>query len=215
MRMETHAVNTDVPALARLQHWALVVGFWGLLGGAIGWFLNPDQFYRSWLIGVLFCLGLSLGSLALLMLQHMSGGQWGLVGRRVFEAASRNVPLVALLFVPLLFGLPRLYAWARPDEVRVDQLPLLPQIACASIAQRAYRVDRVTRLENTHRKVGRELVHPEGHAVVEAVNGAASSAGTNRGNDCLFDPRSFDLDVHRGVFGNRGQELVHAAPIGV
>ena len=120
--METHAVNTDVPALARLQHWALVVGFWGLLGAAIGWFLNPDQFYRSWLIGVLFCLGLSMGSLALLMLQHMSGGQWGMVGRRIFEAAARILPLVILAFVPLLFGLPRLYEWAQPERVQVDHI---------------------------------------------------------------------------------------------
>ena len=52
--------------------------------------LNLDQFFRSWLIGFLFCLGLSLGSLALLMLQHLSGGQWGMVGRRIFEAGSRD-----------------------------------------------------------------------------------------------------------------------------
>ena len=120
--METHAVNTDVPALARLQQWALIVGFWGLVAGAVGGFLNPDQFFRSWLIAVLFCLGLSLGSLALLMLQHMSGGQWGLVGRRVFEAASRTLPLVALAFVPLLFGLPNLYKWARPELVPTDHI---------------------------------------------------------------------------------------------
>src|SRR3954453_13412119 len=110
--MDTHAVNTDVPALARLQQRALIVGVLGLAAGAIGAVQNPDQFFRSWLIGFMFCLGLSLGSLALLMLQHMSGGQWGLVGRRVFEAASRNLPIVALMFVPLLIGLPRLYTWA-------------------------------------------------------------------------------------------------------
>ena len=113
--MDTHALTTDVPALARLQRWGLVAGFWGLLAGIIGAFLNVDQFLRSWLIGFLFCLGLTMGSLALLMLQHMSGGQWGLVTRRVFEAASRNIAFVALLFVPLVIGLPRLYAWARPD----------------------------------------------------------------------------------------------------
>ena len=61
-----------------------------------------------------------MGSLALLMLQHMTGGQWGLVGRRVFEAASRILPLVALMFVPLLFGLPALYLWARPEAVAAD-----------------------------------------------------------------------------------------------
>jgi hypothetical protein len=120
--MDTHAVNTDVPALDRLQQRALIVGVLGLAAGALGALQNPDQFLRSWLIGFLFCLGLSLGSLALLMLQHMSGGQWGLVGRRVFEAASRNLPFVALLFIPILLGLPRLYDWARPEAVQADQI---------------------------------------------------------------------------------------------
>ena len=56
------------------------------------------------------------------MLQHMSGGQWGLVGRRIFEAASRTLPLVALAFVPLLFGLPSLYKWAQPELVSTDSI---------------------------------------------------------------------------------------------
>jgi len=120
--MNTHAVNTEVPALARLQQRALIVGVLGLAAGALGALQNPDQFLRSWLIGFLFCLGLSLGSLALLMLQHMSGGQWGLVGRRVFEAASRNLPFVALLFIPIVLGLPRLYDWARPEAVQADHI---------------------------------------------------------------------------------------------
>jgi hypothetical protein len=120
--MNTHAVNTEVPALARLQQRALIVGVLGLAAGALGALQNPDQFLRSWLIGFLFCLGLSLGSLALLMLQHMSGGQWGLVGRRVFEAASRNLPFVALMFIPILLGLPRLYEWARPEAVQADHI---------------------------------------------------------------------------------------------
>jgi hypothetical protein len=79
--------------------------------------MNIDQFFMSWLIGILFCLSLSLGCLALLMLQHVSGGQWGMVGRRVFEAGTRMLPLVAILFLPLLFGMPRLFLWARPEAV--------------------------------------------------------------------------------------------------
>ncbi|MBW8895294.1 MAG: hypothetical protein JF613_03800, partial [Acidobacteria bacterium] len=112
--MVTHAVTTDVPALARLQRWGLIAGFWGLLAGILGAFFNVDQFLRSWLIGFLFCLGLTMGSLALLMMQYMSGGQYGLMARRICEAASRNLPFVALLFIPLLFGLPRIYPWADP-----------------------------------------------------------------------------------------------------
>ncbi len=120
--MDTHAVITDVPALARLERLSLVVGAIGLLGGGVGALTNHEQFFRSWLIGFLFCLGLSLGSLALLMLQHMSGGQWGLVGRRVFEAASRTLPFLAIAFIPLLFGLPALFKWARPELVSTDHI---------------------------------------------------------------------------------------------
>jgi hypothetical protein len=120
--METHAVTTDVPALARLQQRALIVGVIGILAGAAGAMMNLDQFFRSWLIGFGLCLGLSMGSLALLMLQHLSGGQWGLMGRRVFEAASRNLPLVAVLFVPILFRLPAIYHWADPSVVASDPI---------------------------------------------------------------------------------------------
>jgi hypothetical protein len=119
--MQTLAIS-DVPALGRFQQRALIIGGVGLLAGAVGAATNLDQFFRSWLIGFLFCLSLSLGCLALLMLQHLSGGQWGLVGRRVFEAGSRTLPLVAALFVPLLFGMPRLFLWARPAAVEADHI---------------------------------------------------------------------------------------------
>jgi len=115
--MSTQAVITDSPALAKFQSRALVIGAGGLIVSALGAFLDVDQFMRSWLIGFYFCLGLTLGSLALLMLQHLSGGQWGMVSRRIFEAASRNLPVVALLFLPILLRLPVLFEWARPEAV--------------------------------------------------------------------------------------------------
>ncbi len=120
--MDTHVVLTDVPAIARLQQRALVVGAVALVAGLAGAVISPDQFFRSWMIGFLFCLGLTLGSLGLLMLQHLTGGEWGLVGRRIFEAASRTLPLVTLFFIPILFGLPRLFLWARPEAVAADHI---------------------------------------------------------------------------------------------
>jgi hypothetical protein len=113
--MQTQAVITDAPSLARLQSRAAVVGGAALAASLIGAFLNLPQFLHSWLVGFLFCLGLTLGSLGLLMLQHMSGGQWGLVSRRVFEAGSRCLPVVAVFFLPVLFGMTTLYEWARPE----------------------------------------------------------------------------------------------------
>jgi len=109
--------SSDVPALGRLQQRALIVGAIALVAGAVGAAMNIDQFFTSWLIGFLFCLSLTLGCLGLLMLQHVSGGQWGMVGRRIFEAGSRMLPLTALLFVPLLFGMPKIFLWARPEAV--------------------------------------------------------------------------------------------------
>ena len=114
--------TADLPALAQLQQRALIVGLVGLAAGVIGAFMNADQFFRSWLIGFLFCLGLALGSLGLLMVQHLSGGQWGLVSRRVFEAATRTLPLVTLFFIPILFGMRPLFLWARPEAVEADRI---------------------------------------------------------------------------------------------
>ena len=112
----------DIPALARLQQRALLVGGAALLVGLVGAVLNVDQFLKSWLIGFLFCLSLAVGSLALLMLQHLSGGQWGLVSRRIFEAGSATMPAVALMFVPIVFGLPEIFLWARPEAVAADRI---------------------------------------------------------------------------------------------
>jgi hypothetical protein len=119
--MDTHALTTvDSAGIGRLQQRGLMVGMAGLVAGVVGVALQPDQLMPSWLIGFLFCTGLSLGCLALLMLQHMTGGQWGLVTRRIFEAGSSLLWFGALLFVPVIVFAPKLYMWARPDVVRAD-----------------------------------------------------------------------------------------------
>ncbi len=82
-----------------------------------GLLLTPQEFLRGYLIGFMFWLGLSLGCLALLMVQHLSGGLWGLVMRRSLEAASRNLPLMAILFLPILLGRNQLYEWMTNAEL--------------------------------------------------------------------------------------------------
>src|SRR5262249_31352179 len=105
------------PDLEVFRRNALIVGVVALAIGLIGAFLNPAQFFRSYLLGFLFCIGVTLGCFAILMLQHMSGGVWGLVTRRVLESATRTFPLLALLFIPLLFGLKSIYPWASPERL--------------------------------------------------------------------------------------------------
>jgi hypothetical protein len=108
---------------------ALIVAGVGLLGCAIGFYLNPGQFYRSWLIAYLLFLGITLGSLAFVMIQHLSGGAWG-VFRRIFEASSRTILPMALLFIPVLIGMTSLYPWTndalrQSDEIIRHKAPYL------------------------------------------------------------------------------------------
>jgi hypothetical protein len=107
------------PTLDRIQTPALIAGAAGLLLCAIGFLVARPQFYLAWLYAYLFWIGLALGSMALLMLQHLSGGGWGLVIRRLLESATRMLPVMALLFVPILLGLftqDRLYVWTLEDK---------------------------------------------------------------------------------------------------
>ncbi len=102
------------PAIDRVANLSLVVGLVGAALLVVGFFTSPDLFFRAYLVGWTFWLSIALGSLALSMVHHLSGGGWGLPVRRIFEAASRTLLPLGVLFVPLAFGLGSLYPWARP-----------------------------------------------------------------------------------------------------
>jgi hypothetical protein len=121
--MDTQVLTTvDSAGIGRLRQRGLMVAVAGLVAGGVGVVLQPGQFAPSWLIGFLFCTGLSCGCLAFLMLQHMSGGQWGLVTRRIFEAGARLLPYCLLLFIPVAVFASKIYLWAQPDVVRGDEI---------------------------------------------------------------------------------------------
>jgi hypothetical protein len=101
---------------------AAIVGVVGMIGIIVGLILQPQMAFRSYLYGYLFWLGLSLGSMAFAMITFLVGGEWGLIARRPFEAGAAMVPLMAILFIPIGFGLPALYPWARPDVVAADEI---------------------------------------------------------------------------------------------
>ncbi|HEY3348830.1 MAG TPA: hypothetical protein VGM13_03585 [Thermoanaerobaculia bacterium] len=108
--------------IARVGRRALAVGAVFAAASAAGFVANPVQFYRSYLVAFCLVLGVALGSLAIQALHHMTGGAWGLVIRRILEASSRTLPLVALFAVPLLFGLRHVYPWADPARVATDEI---------------------------------------------------------------------------------------------
>jgi hypothetical protein len=100
---------------------ALIAGVIGLVGCGIGVLVDRDHFFRSWLVAYMLFFGIAMGSLALIMVQHLSGGAWG-VFRRVFEASSRTLPLLMVLFVPVVIGMGTLYPWTHADHVAADEV---------------------------------------------------------------------------------------------
>ena len=119
---------TYAPPVAELdarRSRVLIAAVVGLVGCAAGFVLDQNHFFRAWLVASMLVLGIALGSMALMMIQHLSGGNWG-VFRRIFEAASRTLPLLAVLFLPILvpvvLGTSSLFVWAHPDHVASDQI---------------------------------------------------------------------------------------------
>jgi hypothetical protein len=109
--------------LRKIERASLIIGVLGAIGCIIGGFVEPAQhFLRSYLIGYMFWLGVSLGCMGILMVAHVTSAHWGFVIRRILEAASLNIFMLALLFIPVLFGIPKLYSWAEPGAVSHDKL---------------------------------------------------------------------------------------------
>src|SRR5580765_4829911 len=112
----------DIPELAQYQRQFLLAGAAGAVVSVIGYFTNPTQFFQSYLMAYMFVLGLTLGSLALGMVHQLSGGAWGVVIRRQLGAATRVLPVMTVLFLPIVFGMHHLYEWTHADIVASDEL---------------------------------------------------------------------------------------------
>ena len=94
----------------------------GLIGCAVLGMGNPKQFFFSWLVSFLFFMSLALGALFFVLIQYAAQGGWGIVLRRIGETVFMNIPLMAILFVPILFGLHDLFEWTHHEAVESDAL---------------------------------------------------------------------------------------------
>src|SRR5882762_9150374 len=105
---------TPPAELSRVRSSALIAGVVLSVLLIIGAFMDRAQFFHAYLVAFIFWIGITLGSLALLMLQHLTGGAWGVVIRRVLEAATRTLPLMLILFIPILLRMNQIYPWTNP-----------------------------------------------------------------------------------------------------
>jgi hypothetical protein len=112
---------------SRLRVSILVLGAASLVGCALIAIHAPEQAARSYLAAYLFFLTPALGGIALLMIHALTGGEWGMDLRPALLAASRVLPVLAVLFLPVLLSARGLYPWAAPGAQPPDALG--PQFA--------------------------------------------------------------------------------------
>jgi len=117
---------SDFRAPEQIGRWrTLALGIGGILSAVmlIMMLLFPEQrenALRAWLLGFIFWCGIGVGGLGILILQYLTGGAWGVVIRRVVEACSRTIPILAILFLPIIFGVRNIYEWTRLAQTGED-----------------------------------------------------------------------------------------------
>lgn len=114
--------GTSTSTFKRWQTPALTLGLVGLVLALVGAFLNQTQFWQSYLLAYVFWLEAGLGCLGLLMLHHLVGGRWSGLIRRLLETGAMTLPLLALLFIPLVIGMNTLYPWLNAEHVQQSEL---------------------------------------------------------------------------------------------
>jgi hypothetical protein len=114
MNTTLQVTPADFAPPAVISRWgkrALIAGAFFSAASVVFAITNWERFLHSWLISFMFWLGLTLGSLVLLMLQYTSGGNWGRIGRRFWEAATHNLWLMLACWIPIVAGIKLLYPW--------------------------------------------------------------------------------------------------------
>jgi hypothetical protein len=117
----TQTADVAIPELKGLQGRLLIAGAVGAVVSIVGWLIEPTQFFQSYLMAYMLCLGVTLGCLALGMIHQLSGGAWGVLIRRPIGAAARVIPVMTVLFLPIVLGMSHLYSWTNADLVAHDE----------------------------------------------------------------------------------------------
>ena len=118
----TQTADVAIPELAGLQRRLLLAGTVGAAVSLAGLLVDVRQFMQSYLMAYMMCLGVTLGCLALGMVHQLSGGAWGVVIRRPIGAATRTLPVMTVLFLPIALGMSQLYIWTNADLVARDEV---------------------------------------------------------------------------------------------
>jgi hypothetical protein len=106
----------------RAQKLGAGLGVAALVLCAIYGFFFPISFFEGYLTAFVFWVEAALGCVALLLLQYLTGGRWGMVITRLLEAGALTLPLCAVFFLPVFLGLPYLFPWIHPAGAELQHL---------------------------------------------------------------------------------------------
>ncbi|MFA5668072.1 MAG: hypothetical protein WC967_02435 [Balneolaceae bacterium] len=107
--------SLEFPSESRLPQISFGIGAAGLLTSAIGYFVNADQFFFSYIVSFTFFTGIALASLILIMIHHITKSSWGTVMRRIPEVFASNLWIWSIFFIPIFFGIHNLFHWSHPE----------------------------------------------------------------------------------------------------
>ena len=118
----TPSGNIDSLALSRTIVPALIIGTLALLAQLAFAFIDPLHATRGYLIGWYFCTGAALGAMGMVMMHHLTAGDWGWPVRRLGEAAGMTLPLLAIAYIPIAVGIKQVYPWASAATTAAEPL---------------------------------------------------------------------------------------------
>jgi len=87
-----------------------------------GYIQDPDRFFRSYLVAFCYTCAIGLAAFFFVMVQFLSGSAWSVTMRRIMENIMITLPVGALLFVPIAFGLNHIYSWTNSTLINSSEL---------------------------------------------------------------------------------------------
>lgn len=133
-QLKPSEANIKVSNFGKVPKIALTAAVIGLVLTVLSYIVwgraHGEGFFRSYLIGFMFWFNMGAGCLFWLLVQHLSGGHWGVVTRRVLEAGAKTIVPMLVMFIPIMLGLKSMYEWTnealvQKDDILIQKAPYL------------------------------------------------------------------------------------------
>lgn len=102
--------------LKKTQSMSFAIGLLALAIGLLGLWMSPQRFYSAYLVGYMLAIGTALGATGIFFIHNLTGGRWGQPIYPIITACSKTFLFLAILFIPIVLGMGKLYAWTDHEQ---------------------------------------------------------------------------------------------------